>query len=851
MKKGRYFFTSESVTEGHPDKVCDQVSDAVLDAIYKDDPNARVAVETVTKTGFIMTVGEVTTKTYVDIQKIVRQTLKDIGYDNPDYGIDWESCGVLSSISEQSSDIAQGVNETAAHEQGAGDQGMMFGYATNETPEFMPLPIILAHKLAKKLADVRKSKELPFLRPDGKTQVTVEYDSGEPVRVDTVVIAAQHNPEVDDNFLRKEIIEKVIKPVCGKWLDNQTKFHINATGRFVLGGPAADSGLTGRKIIVDTYGGHGAHGGGCFCIAGNALINTEKGMLRIDECNIGEKGLLVKTDVHPMPAGEWYDNGLKPTEIMLTEDGYNVEATLNHKFRIIDGKGDYVWKSLGELQVGDWVAVQIKNRLFGIDEIPKFNYKYLEGTAEGRKKKYVFPTKLTKDYAYLLGLLIGDGLCTNTGDIRVCVCEEEMKQIVQGLFEKLVGDKGKIYSHWAYLGGVELRAYLKNLGLGYEKSFEKIVPSSIFTASRENCAAFLRGLFDTDGSVRMDGRNKNTKRIHFATTSSKLAEQVQLLLLNFGIISKIYKVSVEKSLKGFIKGRKINSVHPRYDVVIKGSHSIKLFLEHIGFDLKRKQKILESFVPEKRDLRIIPNQRQRIIRLFKQLPLAEQRKDVCKIGRFTRSSKGKATKELTYEKLEEFIETYEVLLKNNSDFIELQRLFYMGHYYSQLKRRIPSFAQTYDLNIPFAHTFTANGFVCHNSGKDPSKVDRSGAYIARYIAKNIVAAGLADKCEVQLAYVIGVADPVSVLVHSFGTNKISEEKISELVRKHFPLKPGLIIQHLNLRRPIYKKTAVYGHFGRNDPDFTWEKTDKAEVLKKEAGQLTVTARTGKEVSLDG
>ncbi len=383
MKNGKYLFTSESVTEGHPDKMMDKVSDAILDAIYEKDPNARVACECATKTGIVLVIGEITTNAYVDVQKVVRDTIKEIGYDEPEYGFDADGCGVLVSLSEQSRDIAQGVNETTDHEQGAGDQGMMFGYASNETPELMPLPIMLANKLTMKLTEVRRNKELPYLRPDGKSQVTIEYEEGKPKRINNVVIAAQHSPEVSDEQLRSEIIEKVIKPVCGEWLDENTKYFVNGTGRFVLGGPVADAGLTGRKIIVDTYGGVGSHGGGCF------------------------------------------------------------------------------------------------------------------------------------------------------------------------------------------------------------------------------------------------------------------------------------------------------------------------------------------------------------------------------------------------------------------------------------------------------------------SGKDPSKVDRSGAYAARYIAKNIVASGLADRCEIQLAYCIGIADPVSVLVNTFGTNKVPEEKIEELVRKHFPLKPSEIIKHLDLRRPIYKKTAAYGHFGRDD--FSWEKTDKAEILRQEGG----------------
>ncbi|HLD27307.1 MAG TPA: methionine adenosyltransferase [Patescibacteria group bacterium] len=380
----KYVFTSESVTEGHPDKVCDQISDSILDELLKQDKDSHAGIECFVTTGLVVVGGEIRTKGYVDIAKIARATIKEIGYNNGQMGFSADDCGVIVAIDEQSPDISQGVDAGKGKfkEQGAGDQGLMFGFACRETKELMPLPIILAHKMAKRLAEVRKNKTLNYLRPDGKTQVAVEYRNGKPYRLDTVVVAAQHNELVSEARVEKDILKHVVRPVCGKYLDKKTKYFINATGKFIKGGPPADTGLTGRKIIVDTYGGHGSHGGGCF------------------------------------------------------------------------------------------------------------------------------------------------------------------------------------------------------------------------------------------------------------------------------------------------------------------------------------------------------------------------------------------------------------------------------------------------------------------SGKDPSKVDRSASYLARYIAKNIVAARLADKCEVQLSYVIGRAEPVSVLVQTFGTGKIEDSKMEKIVRKHFPLKPAQIIRQLKLKRPIYKQTAAYGHFGRNEESFTWEKTDKVNVLRR-------------------
>jgi S-adenosylmethionine synthetase len=262
-----HLFTSESVSEGHPDKVADQISDAILDAIFKQDTKARVACETMVNTGMVIISGEITTDAWIDMQAVVRETVKEIGYNHSDMGFDWESCAVLTSIDKQSSDIAMGVDESGEHEQGAGDQGLMFGYASNETDVLMPAPITYAHRLVKRQAEVRKSGTLPWLRPDAKSQVTFKYDDGKPVGINAVVLSTQHSPDIDYKNLREAVMDEIIKPVLpAEWLDQcaQENIHINPTGKFVIGGPVGDCGLTGRKIIVDTYGGMARHGGGAF-----------------------------------------------------------------------------------------------------------------------------------------------------------------------------------------------------------------------------------------------------------------------------------------------------------------------------------------------------------------------------------------------------------------------------------------------------------------------------------------------------------------------------------------------------------------------------------------------------------
>ena len=666
-------FTSESVTEGHPDKMCDAISDAILDALMEKDPMSRVACETCATTGLVMVMGEITTNAYVDIQKIVRETVREIGYDRAKYGFDCDTCGVVVAIDEQSTDIAMGVNKALeAREKtmtedeldaiGAGDQGMMFGFASNETEEYMPYPISLAHKLTRQLTKVRKDGTLKYLRPDGKSQVTVEYDeNGKPYRLDAVVLSTQHDDAVTQEQIHEDIKKYVFDPVLpAGMVDENTKFYINPTGRFVIGGPHGDSGLTGRKIIVDTYGGYARHGGGAFS----------------------------------------------------GKDCTKVDRSAAYAAR-------YVAKNMVAAGLADKCEVQLS---------------YAIGVAH--------PTSIEVD-TFGTGKLSDDRL--------VEIIREHFDLRPAGII-KMLDLRRPIYKQTAAYGHFG-RTESTDIAMGVNKALE----------AREK----------TMTEDELDAIGAGDQGMMFGFASNETEEYMPYpISLAHKLTRQLTKVRKDGTLK-YLRPDGKSQVTVEYD---------------------------ENGKPYRLDAVVLSTQHDDAV-----------------------------TQEQIHEDIKKYV--FDPVLpagmvdENTKFYINPTGRFVIGgpHGDSGLTGR-KIIVDTY------------GGYARHGggafSGKDCTKVDRSAAYAARYVAKNMVAAGLADKCEVQLSYAIGVAHPTSIEVDTFGTGKLSDDRLVEIIREHFDLRPAGIIKMLDLRRPIYKQTAAYGHFGRTDVDLPWEKLDKVDVLKK-------------------
>ena len=718
-----YLFTSESVSSGHPDKVADQISDAILDEFLKQDKNSKVACETLCTTGLVVVSGEVKSNAYVDIQKVVRDTINEIGYNKSEYQFDGNSCGVISTLHEQSQDINQGVERENEEDQGAGDQGIMFGYATDETSVYMPATLSIAHLILKTLEDIRKEgKVMNYLRPDSKSQVTIEYDDNDkPIRIHTIVVSTQHDDCVDVDTIKKDVKNILIPMVvdklnkkgdsCANLFDDNYLLYVNPTGKFVIGGPHGDTGLTGRKIIVDTYGGHGAHGGGAFCVDGDTEYLTKDGWKKISNYN-GEKVAQWDNGVLSFVKPYYYHNHQAEKMYHIhNSNALDMVLSEHHDVVLKTSKGNIIKKMVKDLiNIKD---EKIKNGNNGF--IPcYFSY----GGGEG--------INLTDEEIKLQIAFCADGTILNNKKGRIRIKKEYKKKNLIDLLEKCSIE---------YKISKDVDDYL--IYYFTPPIISKSLVECFKDANEHQIKIIAKELPMWDG---------NCDNI-FRTTIKEDADFAQFIFMSaYGTNSSI---SIDDRVGQFKNNKKYKIKSVLYEVSALKYSNIS----------------------------------------------------------FRRSSSPK-NKNKIY--VEEFI---------------------------------PNDGNMYCFSVPSSMLILRRNnkvFVTGNCGKDASKVDRSAAYAARYLAKNLVAAGIAKKCLVQLSYAIGVAKPLSVYVNTFGTNKTlcTDANIAKFINDNIDLRPASIIKCFGLKNPIYKPTATYGHFGRTPyikegiEYFAWEKLDMVDTFKK-------------------
>lgn len=784
-------YSNEVVFRGHPDKCADQISDALLDAYLAQDANTRAGIETVGGKGKIFVTGEVTSSAKVDVEKVVKRVLTDVGYDADAYE-------VINNIGLQSADIAQGVDIG-----GAGDQGMMFGYACDETDKLVPKAMVILQDLSKAYDELRQRHPGDFYA-DGKAQITGYYtDDFRLEKIKTFTISYQ-NSEINREWT-DTIIKGIALEICDKYGVEVEEFLINPTGKFFIGGFAGDSGL---------------------CLNEDTLIYTKKGLQKIKDVKVGT---VVYTELGVANIVEKYNNGIKNTRIITDETGCQIEATLNHPFRVFDGK-NIIWKECGSLSEGD-ILLKKKSRYLNKD---------------GLKNRFVKYTKFDKDinisldenFAYLVGWLIGDG--NTTADDRITFyfgSEDEKNHIYNKLLSVFPKEEIKFYAYQNdrfYILSKKIVKVLENLGIYSLKGNSKEIPRFILESTDKMKQAFLCGLFDADGSISDEcGRDGKYLTIVLTTSSIKLAQQVSILLQSMGMHSTIdYRKVYEKDHISSSNGSVIRGGLHSYDVRLTGLSSIRKFLNNVGFDLSYKQNKYRNkdysskwYINDTVNFYIPLLLRDLFdLNLMKANKYFENYANIAAI---------KTNRNYGIDKIDYILDMF----AEYANTVEYKKIKYLYDNFEMVKVRDIKNSQsmTYDISLDDnTHSFIANGFVVHNtgrkivvdsyqsfapvgggafSGKDPTKVDRSAAYKARQLAIRALKDNGLKWCEVQLSYAIGVAQPLAIYVDSDkGNLEVPIEWYEECT-------PANIIKEFDLRTPIYEKTAQFGHFGNN---FVWE-----------------------------